>query len=142
MRIRTAFARQLLDARTVGDHQTRSAVIDQILLAQTLRNARHARAMHPENASDVFMRQSESVSSAPALKRQQPRAESLLNRMKRIAHHPLRKLFDLGIDVVMKCHLQTRIRDHFSFENVSTDDKRGSRNADLHAVCRPAGVEC
>ena len=140
-RFRAAFACELLDTDTVGDHQPGSAVIDQILFTQALRDTRYARTVHAEDARHMFMCEPEFVAAASTLKRQEPSTESLLDRVKCVANDPLRELFDLGVDVVVNSHLQTRVGSNFTFEQVTRYDQRGAGNTDLHTVRRTARVE-
>jgi hypothetical protein len=133
-RFRTATARETFDSCPIGNYKPSPAVVDQISIAQALRNASYARAVDAKDSCNMFVRDPEPFAMAPRTKRQKPAAESLFDGMKRIADDALRKLFDLGIDVIMKSYLQTGIRIHFAFEEIASDDQSGSGNADLHTV--------
>ena len=89
LRVRAAAARQALDAVLVTYYEASSAVIDQVLFAQTLSDARDAWTVNAEHARDMFVSDPESVSSASALQCQKPAAESLLDRVECIANHAL-----------------------------------------------------
>ena len=133
-RFATAPTRDVLETGLVTDHKSCSAIVDQFALAQSLRNACHARPMYTKYAGDMFMRQFELFTSAPLLKRQQPAAEPLLDRMKRVANYALRQLLDLAVYIVMKDPLKSRIRHDLAFDDVAADRQCRTRNTYLHAV--------
>ena len=87
---------EFLESDRVANHKPCTAVIDQFLDAKCLSNTRHARSVNTQNPRDMFVRQAKSFSTAPIPKREQPCTKTLLDRMKRVADHTLRELFDLS----------------------------------------------
>jgi hypothetical protein len=132
----TAAARQAFNTILVGDHKPCPSIVNEMLFAQALCDAGNAWAVNTENACNMLVRYSESVALASALKRKEPAAKPLFHRVECIAHHPLRKLSDLRVDVVMQCYLQPRIGVDFALEKISSDDECRTRDTDLHAVRR------
>jgi len=140
MRI-TASASELLYSRPIGDHQSSTSIVDQVSLAQTLGDTRHARPVDSKNTSDMLMCDLELVAAASALECQQPTTESLLDGMERIANHALRELLYLAVDIVVQHHLQSWIGCNLSFKQIPRNDKSRTCNADLSTVCCPARIE-
>jgi hypothetical protein len=97
--------------------------------------------MNSQYASNMLVRDPESVAPTPALERQKPTAETLLNRVECITNYTLRQLLDLVVDVVVHDALEAWIRGDLAFEDISADDKRGPGDTNLRAVGRPASIE-
>jgi len=140
MRI-SASASELLDSRSIGDHQSSASIVDQVSLAQTLGDTRYARPVDSKYTSDVLVRDLESVAAASALKCQQPTAEPLLDGMECVTDDALRQLLYLTVDIIVKQHLQSWIGCNLSFKQIARNDDRRSRDADLRTVCCTAGIE-
>ena len=141
MHIGAALAREALQTRLVAYDETRTSVIDQLPVPQGLSDASDTWTMNAEHPCNVFVRELEPIPAAPFMKRQQPAAEPLFDRVKRIADHPLRKLPDLTVDVVVQGRLQTLIGHHFPLEHIPRDRQRVAGYADLHAIRRTARIE-
>jgi hypothetical protein len=141
LRFRTATTRKTFDTRPIGDQEPGSAVVDQVPFSQTLSNARNTRPVNAQDPRHVFVRDPKFISLASAMESEQPAAKSLFNRMKGIADDALRELFDLRVDVIMKRYLETGVSMYLAFEQISTYDKSGAGDTDLHAVRSATRIE-
>lgn len=142
MKVGAASACNALQTGFVADDEPCASVVDQLPVAQRLCDAGHTRTMHAEYTCNMLVSQLEFFAAASFMKRQQPTAKPLFDGVKRITHHPLRKLPDLTVDVIVQSHLQTLIGHHFSLEHIPGDRQSVSRYTDLHAICRTAEIEC
>jgi hypothetical protein len=141
MRLGAASAGQLFDSYPVGDNETSAPVVDQLPFSKTLGNAGDARPMNTQHTRDMLVRDPEAVTTAAPLKRQQPAAKSLLDRVERITNNPLRQLLDLPVYVVVQQKLELGIGNNLAFEKITADRQCGSRHTNLHAVGCPTRVE-
>ena len=141
MHIGAAFARDALQTGLVAYDETRTSVIDQLPVPQGLSDASHTWTVNAEHPCNMFVRELKTIPAAPFMKRQQPAAEPLFDRVKRIADHPLRKLPYLSVDVVVQGRLQTLIGHHFPLEHIPGDRQCIAGYADLHAIRRTTRVE-
>lgn len=133
-RFRRAPAGELLETRSIPDHQPRTAVVDQLAIPQRLSNTGHAGAMDAKHACHVFVRHFEPIPATSLMKRQQPAAKPLFDGVESIAHDPLRELLDLTVYVCMENVLKSDVGGHFPLENLAVDDERRSCDTNLGAV--------
>ena len=132
---------KFLESSPIRDHQSSPAIVNQLFVAKRLCNACDARPVHSEDSCDMFVRQPEPVAIAAILKCQKPCTKALLNGMKGIAHHALRQVLDLRVEVVVQNPLEPLIGYYFALEYVTADRDRGSRHADLCAVRSSTRIE-
>src|SRR5947208_3507651 len=93
-------ARRVLDAPAVDDRNAAARIIDELLIAQFLRDTCDARAIDAEDAGDLLVRQVERRLAAPVLDHQEPRAEPLLDRVIHVADRFLRDLPNIDVEKV------------------------------------------